>query len=74
MNENGSSYMCLYSKMCTFFQRRSQSQSFLISRAVSTGEPLFNMNSGCLQASLDRVEAILTHKTSQGLVIKNHFY
>ncbi|XP_057500668.1 uncharacterized protein LOC130784716 isoform X1 [Actinidia eriantha] len=32
--------------------------------AVGTGEPLFNMNSGRLQASLDRVEAILTHKTS----------
>ncbi|OVA06827.1 hypothetical protein BVC80_1421g13 [Macleaya cordata] len=29
--------------------------------AVGTGEPMFNMNSGKLQASLDRVEAILTH-------------
>ncbi|KAJ0030274.1 hypothetical protein Pint_13499 [Pistacia integerrima] len=29
--------------------------------ALGTGEPLFNMNSGKLQASLDRVEAILTH-------------
>ncbi|XP_028751452.1 uncharacterized protein LOC114711250 [Neltuma alba] len=29
--------------------------------ALGTGEPLFNMNSGRLQASLDRVEAILTH-------------
>lgn len=32
-----------------------------ITGAVGTGEPLFNMNSGRLQASLDRVEAILTH-------------
>lgn len=32
-----------------------------IQGAVGTGEPLFNMNSGKLQASLDRVEAILTH-------------
>ncbi|KAE9448852.1 hypothetical protein C3L33_19252, partial [Rhododendron williamsianum] len=31
-------------------------------RAVGTGEPLFNMNSGRLQASFDRVEAIFTHK------------
>lgn len=30
-------------------------------RALGTGEPLFNMNSGKLHASLDRVEAILTH-------------
>ncbi|KAM7513055.1 hypothetical protein LguiB_011930 [Lonicera macranthoides] len=30
-------------------------------RAVGTGESLFNMNSGRLQASLDRVETILTH-------------
>ncbi|KAI4335212.1 hypothetical protein L6164_013881 [Bauhinia variegata] len=29
--------------------------------ALGTGEPLFNMQSGRLQASLDRVEAILTH-------------
>ncbi|CAL5328673.1 hypothetical protein CsSME_00008861 [Camellia sinensis var. sinensis] len=29
--------------------------------AVGTGEPLFNMNSGRLEASLDRIEAILTH-------------
>ncbi|KAK4265598.1 hypothetical protein QN277_026628 [Acacia crassicarpa] len=29
--------------------------------ALGTGEPMFNMNSGKLQASLDRVEAILTH-------------
>ncbi|KAJ6407278.1 hypothetical protein OIU84_010724 [Salix udensis] len=32
-----------------------------ITGALGTGEPLFNMNSGRLQASLDRVEAILTH-------------
>ncbi|GAB4838039.1 hypothetical protein Ancab_027567 [Ancistrocladus abbreviatus] len=32
-----------------------------ITGAVGTGEPLFNMNSGRLQASLDRVEAIFTH-------------
>ncbi|XAR67194.1 hypothetical protein NMG60_11013667 [Bertholletia excelsa] len=32
--------------------------------ALGTGEPMFNMNSGRLQASLDRVEAILTHTTS----------
>lgn len=30
-------------------------------RGVGTDEPLFNMNSGKLQASLDRVEAIFTH-------------
>lgn len=35
-----------------------------ITGAVGTGEPLFNMNSGRLQASLDRVEAILTHTSS----------
>ncbi|KAL9325824.1 hypothetical protein ACSQ67_006469 [Phaseolus vulgaris] len=29
--------------------------------ALGTDEPLFNMHSGRLQASLDRVEAILTH-------------
>ncbi|KAG5547046.1 hypothetical protein RHGRI_012918 [Rhododendron griersonianum] len=33
-----------------------------ITGAVGTGEPLFNMNSGRLQASFDRVEAIFTHK------------
>ncbi|GMH16580.1 hypothetical protein Nepgr_018421 [Nepenthes gracilis] len=33
-----------------------------ITGAVGTGEPLFNMNSGSLQASLDRVEAIFTHR------------
>lgn len=33
---------------------------FSICRAVGTGEPLFNMNSGRLQASLDRVEAIFS--------------
>lgn len=33
-----------------------------ITGAVGTGEPLFNMNSGSLQASLDRVEAVFTHK------------
>ncbi|KAE9464571.1 hypothetical protein C3L33_03517, partial [Rhododendron williamsianum] len=32
--------------------------------AVGTGEPLFNMNSGRLQASLDRIETILNHTTS----------
>ncbi|XP_006342375.1 uncharacterized protein [Solanum tuberosum] len=31
-----------------------------ITGAVGTGEPLFNMNSGRLQASLDRVEAIFS--------------
>lgn len=30
-------------------------------RALGTEEPLFNMSSGRLEASLDRVEAILTH-------------
>jgi len=30
-------------------------------RALGTDEPMFNMHSGRLQASLDRVEAILTH-------------
>lgn len=34
-----------------------------ITGAVGTGEPLLNMNSGRLQASLDRVEAIFTHST-----------
>ncbi|KAK1437609.1 hypothetical protein QVD17_03403 [Tagetes erecta] len=29
--------------------------------AVGTGEALFNMNSGRLEASLDRIETILTH-------------
>ena len=37
-------------------------------RALGTDEPLFNMNSGRLQASLDRVEAIVTH--SSWLVVK----
>ncbi|KAK2645233.1 hypothetical protein Ddye_020428 [Dipteronia dyeriana] len=32
-----------------------------ITGALGTEEPLFNMNSGRLQASLDRVEAIITH-------------
>ncbi|XP_015889026.1 uncharacterized protein LOC107423889 [Ziziphus jujuba] len=32
-----------------------------ITGALGTGEPLFNMRSGQLHASLDRVEAILTH-------------
>ncbi|CAK9144179.1 unnamed protein product [Ilex paraguariensis] len=31
-----------------------------VTGAVGTGEPLFNMNSGRLQASLDRIEAIFT--------------
>ncbi|XP_058108595.1 uncharacterized protein LOC131251711 [Magnolia sinica] len=31
--------------------------------AMGTGEPMFNMNYGRLQASLDRVEAIATHTT-----------
>lgn len=30
-------------------------------RALGTGEPWFNMNSGKLQASLDRVEAIVNY-------------
>ena len=30
-------------------------------RALGTGEALFNMSSGKLEASLDRVEGILTH-------------
>ncbi|KAL5835659.1 hypothetical protein ACOSQ3_015213 [Xanthoceras sorbifolium] len=34
-----------------------------ITGALGTDEPLFNMNSGRLQASLDRVEAILTHSS-----------
>ncbi|XP_008786643.1 uncharacterized protein LOC103704913 [Phoenix dactylifera] len=34
-----------------------------IQGAVGTGEPIFNMNYGRLQASIDRVEAILTHAT-----------
>ncbi|GAV72799.1 hypothetical protein CFOL_v3_16287 [Cephalotus follicularis] len=32
-----------------------------VTGALGTSEPLFNMNSGRLQASLDRVEAIITH-------------
>lgn len=35
-----------------------------ITGALGTDEPLFNMQSGRLQASLDRVEAILTHSDS----------
>ncbi|KAI3495697.1 hypothetical protein L1887_38043 [Cichorium endivia] len=31
---------------------------------VGTGEALFNMNSGKLEASLDRIETILTHRSS----------
>ncbi|XP_077236347.1 OBP3-responsive protein 4 (ORG4) [Tasmannia lanceolata] len=31
--------------------------------AMGTGEPIFNMNCGRLNASLDRVEAIVTHST-----------
>lgn len=34
-----------------------------LNRALGTGQPLFNMNSGSLHASLDRVELILTHTT-----------
>ncbi|XWS26596.1 hypothetical protein CRYUN_Cryun26dG0044500 [Craigia yunnanensis] len=34
-----------------------------ITGALGTDEPLFNMNSGRLQASLDRVEAIVTHSS-----------
>ncbi|CAI9100716.1 OLC1v1037876C1 [Oldenlandia corymbosa var. corymbosa] len=34
-----------------------------ITGAMGTGEPLFNMNSGKLQASLDRIETIFTHST-----------
>nr|KYP57838.1 hypothetical protein KK1_004119 [Cajanus cajan] len=33
----------------------------LLGKALGTDEPMFNMHSGRLQASLDRVEAILTH-------------
>ncbi|OMO91802.1 hypothetical protein COLO4_18100 [Corchorus olitorius] len=33
----------------------------MLSKALGTDEPLFNMNSGRLQASLDRIETILTH-------------
>ncbi|XP_011046005.1 PREDICTED: uncharacterized protein LOC105140739 isoform X2 [Populus euphratica] len=40
--------------------------------AFGTGEPLFNMNSGRLQASLDRVEAILTHPSGSVLVEKEN--
>ncbi|XP_021714996.1 uncharacterized protein LOC110682965 [Chenopodium quinoa] len=36
-----------------------------ITGALGTGEPLFNMNSGRLEASLDRVEAIFTHGNEQ---------
>ncbi|XP_041009209.1 uncharacterized protein LOC121253276 isoform X2 [Juglans microcarpa x Juglans regia] len=32
-----------------------------ITGALGTSEPLFNMNSGRLEASLDRVEAVMTH-------------
>ncbi|KAK3034497.1 hypothetical protein RJ639_032486, partial [Escallonia herrerae] len=38
-------------------------RKFGLHRAVGTGEPLFNMNSGRLEASLDRIETILTHTT-----------
>ncbi|KAL3586136.1 hypothetical protein D5086_013003 [Populus alba] len=41
-----------------------------ITGGLGTGEPLFNMNSGRLQASLDRVEAILTHPSGSVLVEK----
>ncbi|GMN52997.1 hypothetical protein TIFTF001_022143 [Ficus carica] len=34
-------------------------------RALGTGEPLFNLQSGKFQASLDRVEAILTHSDAE---------
>lgn len=36
-------------------------QNLELIRAVGTGEPWFNMNSGKLQASLDRVEAIVNY-------------
>ncbi|GAB2291614.1 hypothetical protein Dimus_025869 [Dionaea muscipula] len=36
-----------------------------ITGAVGTGEPLFNMNSGSLKASLDRIEAVFTHRGSK---------
>jgi hypothetical protein len=36
-----------------------------LNRALGTSEPLFNMNSGRLQASLDRVEAIVTHSDTE---------
>lgn len=37
--------------------------------AVGTGEPIFNMNYGRLRASLDRVEAIITH-TNDGCLLE----
>ncbi|CAI9293147.1 unnamed protein product [Lactuca saligna] len=43
---------------------------------VGTGEPLINMNSGRLEASLDRIETILTHRSSgdemQDLEMEKH--
>ncbi|KAL5572348.1 hypothetical protein UlMin_021945 [Ulmus minor] len=36
-----------------------------ITGALGTGDPLFNMNSGRFHASLDRVEAILTHAETE---------
>ncbi|KAL9252651.1 hypothetical protein AKJ16_DCAP07177 [Drosera capensis] len=36
-----------------------------ITGALGTGDPLFEMKAGQLQASLDRVEAIFTHKASE---------
>lgn len=36
-----------------------------ITGALGTGEPLFNLQSGKFQASLDRVEAILTHSDAE---------
>lgn len=36
-----------------------------ITGALGTGDPLFEMKAGQLQASLDRVEAIFTHKATE---------
>lgn len=41
-----------------------------VTGGLGTGERLFNLNSGKLQASLDRVEAILTHSDT-ALLIKS---
>lgn len=49
-------YFCIYNFIAFCW-------NVAFNRALGTGEPLFNMNSGRLQASLDRVETILTHSS-----------
>lgn len=35
----------------------------MVGRSVGAGEPIFNMSYGRLHASIDKVEAILTHES-----------